>query len=287
MILIMPYFIITMGPTGSGKSTLILESFKALGFDTIPIYKTNLVDDLVEADENYAKDVWEIVDGIDEDCNHSEACLENAFTNPSKATYKKFSDAYFGSREKYNEQNDKMLLADVAEGKHHIIFETTGRYFPKWLFQGFFKNTPNFLNYTIVVSYTVVGLEHLIKRNKSRAYNAILQLKKTRKIGFRLPDVSCKNYKLLADAIYKNINDVVAKCVRKDYDKGYCGNRRVDRMLVFDNNSNMSLIYGTEMHGDVFDETQLPYDFDEECPRESLSSRKGKSRKSRKSKGIK
>jgi Ni2+-binding GTPase involved in maturation of urease and hydrogenase len=58
-----PYFIITSGATGSGKTKLITEVMKYLNIETKPFIKI-LVDDLVENDDKYKCKVSEIINSV-------------------------------------------------------------------------------------------------------------------------------------------------------------------------------------------------------------------------------
>ena len=57
-----PLLIITMGPTGSGKSSLASAAANELGIRDFHNAKAFLIDDYVEADIRYKQRVHEIID---------------------------------------------------------------------------------------------------------------------------------------------------------------------------------------------------------------------------------
>ena len=60
-------------------------------------------------------------------------------------------------------------IENVFENKENIVLETTGTYWPEWIF----KFSDNVINYNIIMSWSVVGLCELIMRNKTTASNSI------------------------------------------------------------------------------------------------------------------
>ena len=107
--IIKPYFIITAGATGSGKTKLITEVMKYLNIETKPFIKL-LVDDLVENDDKYKCKVTKIINSVLDECKKEVNCTiddytdceQNKYNNPSEKLFKKFSDAYFTTRKEEN-----------------------------------------------------------------------------------------------------------------------------------------------------------------------------------------
>ena len=68
-----PYFIITAGATGSGKTGLINKTMEYLNISDQP-YEKILVDDLIENDINYKNKVKKIIDYVSEYCVGNKTC---------------------------------------------------------------------------------------------------------------------------------------------------------------------------------------------------------------------
>lgn len=82
--------------------------------------------------------------------------------------------------------NDKILIESIRQNKH-IILESNGTYIPKWVLSS--EWIPN--NYTVIFAYSLVTLNNLIERNKSRAYKSIQEFKlNSTNPAPRLPNIS-------------------------------------------------------------------------------------------------
>lgn len=272
----LPYFIITAGATGSGKTQLITETMTHLGIEKEKFVKI-LIDDLIENDENYKVKIIDIYKSIKEECEKDVKCEESKYNNPNPELYKKFSDAYFETRNtircepqkhqsncnnllSFNQLNDQNLKNAVKENKH-VVFEFTGSYIPEWLLD------PSWItdNYNIVVAYSLVTLQNLVQRNKSRAYSAMIKFQQNHNDPApRLPDVSEKKFKLVVSNIYNVLINLYNSCII-NYDKNIekCGRKKINQLLIFDNNgSSMKLLYNsTESNLDInkFKELIDPY----------------------------
>lgn len=259
------YFIITSGATGSGKTKLITETLKHLSLDeNSPVTKI-LIDDLVENDKKYKEKIKEIIVQIDKDCgNKCEGkdesyktqciidCEKKKFTNNADdKLYKSFSNAYSGARYNYGcnkvkasnlsceDINDKKLKDIKNEPKPKIVvFESTGQYIPKWLLTNI-EYIP--LDYTVVFAYSIVTIDNLIERNKFRAYKSIVEFKNNEsKPAPRLPDVSKKTFTGIVNTIKSTLIHLYENCIKnnsEDIDKIKCGDRQINRLLIFDNNT--------------------------------------------------
>lgn len=236
-----PTLIITLGPTGAGKATLMNQAIKELG---VRKFERVLVDDLVENDAAYKRAILDLVlthkfpDGMKE-----------SLLNPSNELMKAFSDAYFAARQgasKLDKANDATLDAAFKATKN-IVFEMTGTYYPRWLI-----DMAQEKGYRIVAAYSIVNFCDLVKRNTNRAVSAMrtyLDDTKTNPAP-RLPnvldDTNNNSYRTAVQSIKKVLLDLVDSCATgKGND--FCG---VDRVMVFDNNQpSMKLLLNLEPGG--------------------------------------
>jgi hypothetical protein len=249
---IKPYFIITAGATGSGKTGLIQKTMKYLHIENEPFVRI-LVDELVENDDKYKSEVKHIIDSVTEECKnegkctHGECyrnCEENKYKNPSAELYKQFSDAYFTTRKQrgcmqnpdnltcdnLNDQN----LKDATSTSKHIIFEFTGSYIPDWLLD------PSWIpdQYAIVTTYSLVTFDNLVKRNKSRAYLALQAFKENDNLPApRVPNVSYDTFERAVSTIYAVLCKLYELCIL-NYTTNIktCGKRKISQLILFDNN---------------------------------------------------
>jgi hypothetical protein len=262
-----PFFIITVGATGSGKTGLINKTMEYLGIQTQEYVKI-LVDDLVENDPKYKASIMQIIDKVINNCKQEnicnkrcyeyytkdqtkyEECIESEvkiceqqkYNNPSDTLFKEFADAYYFSRQKSgclgnsenlncNDLNDKILIESIRQNKH-IILESNGTYIPKWVLSS--EWIPN--NYTVIFAYSLVTLNNLIERNKSRAYKSIQEFRlNSTNPAPRLPNVSKEIFGKKVKDIYDVLIELFDKCfINKNAD--ICGTKQIDRLLLFDNN---------------------------------------------------
>lgn len=254
------YFIITSGATGSGKSSLINETLKLLKIENEP-YEKILVDDLVENDKKYKDRVNKIISDTETECNNEISCKINKYENPSKELLDKFKNAYFTTRQEpgclNNQDNDSCDLLNDKKIKNtsdkHIIFEFTGSYIPTWLLNLNWIHS----DYKIIFTYSLVHLNKLIERNKSRAYKAIEEFKNDKsKPAPRLPDISINTFQPIVEGIKNTLIKLYDNCI-KSYDVKTCGERKIDQLLLFDNNgAKLELKYDSNYNNDdVFKNT--------------------------------
>ncbi len=145
------YFVITCGPTGSGKSSLAKNTFKTI-LGNVPLFKQFLVDDLVENDDQYKLAIDKIIS--DFNCQPPYDFGKCDLKHPSNQLLVAFKDAYMSVRNgsecqkqpmSCNLLNDKLLLTAMERGEH-IVLETTGQRIPLWIFE----HLPLLSNYKIV-----------------------------------------------------------------------------------------------------------------------------------------
>ena len=196
-----PYLIIVSGPTASGKSTIENKTISYLSNNGITFKDREsvkvVIDDIIESESGYYRDwVKSKLSGV---------TLDQAidmFNNPSNENLEEFSKSYFKARKSTDcvsgddlngpqhpdgymlpgegqqtcdKKNDKKL-DDAIESGDNIVFETTGeRDFSNWLVTDIYKYATKLKNknYHIIYSYSLLDLDQLISRNKSRATKAI------------------------------------------------------------------------------------------------------------------
>lgn len=223
-----PTLIITLGPTGSGKATLMYEAAEEIG---VRKFERVLIDDLVENDDGYKAIIRDLV------LTHPfPKGIKEALLNPDEKLLNAFANAYFAARRgpaQLDRANDS-ILKNAFSAKKHIVFEMTGTYYPKWLIEMGQKN-----NYRIVVAYSVVNFCELVKRNTNRAVMAMREFLNDTLIlpAPRLPNVldDANNtvYRESVQTIKGFLLEFVEKCKAGKSSAG-CG---VDQVLVFDNNT--------------------------------------------------
>ena len=65
------YFIITAGPTGSGKTKLVEKTLEKLNINPKTEYTKFLIDDLIENDDDYKRLVKEIIKDVEVQCHEN------------------------------------------------------------------------------------------------------------------------------------------------------------------------------------------------------------------------
>lgn len=179
------WFVLLLGPTGSGKSKLKNETLKKLGIDEINSTYIG-IDDYVEADQFYHEKINEIlgINGIDRENtleDKENKILQQIFKEPDTKLLKAFNEAYFASRtgfingekvrdikkhgEPMDELHDKELYSALLN-KRHVITEVTGLRGISW-----FVNLAKGHGYKVVISVPLVMFGSLKENNENRAYN--------------------------------------------------------------------------------------------------------------------
>ena len=241
------YLLITAGPTGSGKASLIQETFSYL-IGRVPSFVTFLVDDLVENDLEYKKEINSIIETFH--CTppfNSGNCNLN---RPTEALLGAFKQVYFKIRSQpgcqknvenlnCNELND-INITHAIEQKQNIVIETTGSYIPAWVL-----DLENLQDYQIIFSYSVVSFDILLLRNATRATRSMLSYFNDRtKPAPRLIDIRNHVFFPIVDGIAKTLVELRNSClleVSSDTKcmarKGSINNASIANLLVFDNSS--------------------------------------------------
>ena len=252
-----PYIIVTLGPTGSGKTKLITKTISYLGLSSS--YTKFLVDDLVENNKVYKEKVSAIISKVMRQCQEeAKFCLDkkcdacntsNYYLNPTAELLKEFNDAYFSVRKGPYCTKDNILncddlnnerLKEAIKNEDNIVLETTGMYIPSWLLSKPFINA----KYHVIFSYSLVGFETLIQRNKNRILQSITEFRKNAtKPGPRLPNIEPGAFKKIVGNIKNVLLTLYEMCVLK-YMADICGTQKIDTLLLFDNNtSDMALVF--------------------------------------------
>lgn len=180
-----------MGPTGSGKTSMANEVIEKENKNCISITDPNkidndmdcyklLIDDMIENNNYYKNKVDDIIktnlkcEGI---CDDKKI---ERFMGDEEAL-KKFEDSYFDTKNNGCNTNCSVkldtILKESLESNKNIIIETTGTYFPQWLF-GFIKDSGNKYKdsgnkYRIIFALTEVKLDTLLDRLHYRELGSI------------------------------------------------------------------------------------------------------------------
>ena len=295
-----PYLIIVMGPTASGKSTLAKKVTDLLNLSQKS--EKIMIDKLIENHPQYKKKVDEFI-AKQRKSGKTNNDIIKMFSEPSNKTINYFNEVYFSVRQDYNcntgeklengkglscnEKNDKQLNESFIAGKN-IVFETTGEYFPDWLFKLHRKSIKKF-NYEIIISWNVVDVCKLLYRNKNRAYKKIKEyLDGSSESLPRVPNIKPKEYKKSLSNIvetFKKSQEIKNELVC--YIKKYSKNCKI-RILIFDNNNKKSeLLYDSLKHDNKVGEKSIKkYNVKKttKCKRKTINKKliKNKTRKQKK-----
>lgn len=243
-----PYLFIVAGPTGSGKSSLPGKIKKYLGIKDDNNINKILIDDIVEKQQSYKTFVKNLIkkecpESLDTICSNLKQKLEN----PDEEILKEFSDAYNIARNDIccncnastcepciscNAINDNKLINALNNG-NDIVYETTGTYYPSWLFTWSpVANPLKEKNYKVIMAWTVANWCNLISRNKSRAVDDMENFLITGKSTPRLPDITQKTYKKNVELIQDVFYRIISNC-GDTYKKNFC--KYPVRFMVIDN----------------------------------------------------
>lgn len=214
-----PLLIIALGPTGSGKGSIPDKVSKILKRQIT--FEKILIDDLVENHPFYKKQIKRIV----KKSNNINTIINN------KKYIEQFNKAYFKTRKDIHcntkkanagkiiscdKQNDTKLK-NAIYNKKNIVFESTGEYFPQWLFDTYKKKLNK---YDIILAWSVVSLCELINRNNNRVKMSLKPFIKSVKdkspelpTGPRLPDMDFNSFKSKIKLIQKTFIDTAQKCI--------------------------------------------------------------------------
>jgi hypothetical protein len=268
----LPYFLIVAGPTGAGKGSLpdFITQYLNLGKKHTKI----LIDDLVVQNKYYknAYDEWVLKNKFDVER------VKKEMLNPSEDTVKFFNTIYFASRkhtdcmtgevlnctqnvpcEKTCDYQNDIALDTAIKQQKNIVFETTGIFFPDWLFEQY----ASFLeNYQIIFAYPIVDVNTLLHRNKTRAESQVdAYYNSANVLPPRLPDIKEDKYrenliKIIA-IISSFLENQTTKCMAN---KIYCN----VRVILVDNNDKQFVLYDNR-DTSQFRKALCKYKVDDKC----------------------
>ena len=261
-----PYLLITMGPTGSGKSSLITAVCNHLN---LPITKDKvLIDDLVVDNPYYrhkvkeflkTKSYDELIELFEKGDTYLQRIFNSFYFSTRSQTYCYKSSRYYGellneNDNKFNKYNEKLTLTkDFTPEEHErfncnntndiklkklidkhtsFVLETTGTSFPNWLVK-----IPKLADYQIIFAIPGVNTCKLLTRNKTRAITTLNNFLKNPNNTEppRLPTVDEEIYKTNVKKIISTFNTMIKNNITKQY-----------RLLIFNNdidNKPMTLEY--------------------------------------------
>jgi len=230
------YFIITAGPTGSGKTTLVTATLQHLGIDPNSTIQQFLIDDIIQNDAYYKTKVTEILNNLGCNKNNFEITCKPQIDNPSQETFKEFETAYYDTRKEgcNNRGCSNVFDEEILNIKNtpDIVVEITGNKFPKWLLETVIQNFPD---YNLIITYSLVNLNNLTSRNRSRASESVKSfLENNENPAPRVVNVSKEAFLEKINEIKNVLHQLYTTCILSFEDKK-CGNKTI-RLLLFDNN---------------------------------------------------
>ena len=159
-----PYILITCGPTGSGKSSLIDKSIDYLKLERPLDKNIFIIDNLVEQNPDYKNKSAKILKKYfsENDYTIIEKKIKKLLDTPinKNSIFQNFTNAYFNTRKfgcKYkscDKSFDKQIHSTIEKNENFIL-ETTGRSFPTIV--GWTND-----KYKIFISYSLVEFCTLI-----------------------------------------------------------------------------------------------------------------------------
>ncbi len=239
----MPFLIITAGPTGSGKSLLIEETFKHV-LGRVPLYETFLVDDLIENSIEYKKEIDKIINEYN--CKESQDDGKCNLNRPTEDLINAFKQAYFKIRKQpgcaqnktnltCDELNDERMNLALQNSKN-VVIETTGSYIPSWILNLNYDKK----QYKVIFAYTIVSFDVLLSRNSTRALRAMKRyLTNPTESAPRLIDIRRNTFCSIVNSIFKTLVSLRNSCLLNEFtDDSKCGDinkYNIDNLLIFDN----------------------------------------------------
>ena len=291
-----PYLLITMGPTGSGKSSLIKAVCEHL---ELPITKNKvLIDDLVVDNPYYrhkvkeflnkflkTKSYDELIELFEKGDTYLQRIFNNFYFSTRSQTYCYKSSRYYGELLKeddiqFNKDNEKLTLTKNFTLEEHqrfncnntndiklkelidkhtsFVLETTGTSFPNWLVK-----IPKLAKYQIIFAIPGVNTCKLLTRNKTRAITTLKHflINPYNTEPPRLPTVDEKKYKTVVKRIISTFNTMIEQ------------NKQKYRLLIFNNDIDhqpMTLEYDSNSsnssnNSDILDILETIFDTQTPC----------------------
>lgn len=219
------WFVLLVGPTGSGKSKLKECTMQNLG---LPDSDTEYmgIDDLVENDNGYKEAVKQLLEN-QEDCQNYDCLMKN-----DESILESFNKIYFDARNQgLDEEYDRIFYTALMD-KKHIVTEVTGLRGISW-----FVNLAKAHGYRVAISISLVYFDTLVDANKTRARDAAAVFMKDRDMPApRLQNVDPEVFEKNVKQIYFNILKMLMQCFDEENTvPDYCGNYVVDKLYVYTN----------------------------------------------------
>jgi len=246
------YFIITAGPTGTGKSSLVDKTLEHLGIDQKGVsIKKFLIDDYVEKNTVFKNDINGIIERVTKECiGEDKKCEDEKYEQNAK----KFTDIYFNARVKIPCNNNteftcsKLLDVELEESIKNnekiIVFETTfGSSSLNWIFD----LVP--AHYKIILVFSFVDYSTLKERIKSRFKESLTKYKADKTLNApRLVETQNKVFIGVIESIINNLYNFYKECFSRDEKTSYrdekvCGAHRLNRLLISNNTVSHQFAY--------------------------------------------
>ena len=235
-----PYILITCGPTGSGKSSLIDKSIDYLKLERPLDKNIFIIDNLVEQNPDYKNKSAKILKKYfsENDYTVIEKKIKKLLDTPinKNSIFQNFTKAYFNTRKfgcKYkscDKSFDKQIHSTIEKNENFIL-ETTGRSFPTIV--GWTND-----KYKIFISYSLVEFCTLIERNIKRMTEQIksfLSKERNNSIAPRLPDIRLQIFGEVVNNILKTLVEIIDKNCKTNKNKFETSTERKFRLIIFDN----------------------------------------------------
>jgi energy-coupling factor transporter ATP-binding protein EcfA2 len=262
-----PTIIITAGPTGSGKSSLLSKSLEILYKNKrAPTYKQFLIDDYVDNSKRYK----EIVDTIIEKYHCNETTGDGSecdLSNPNPEFVREIDDAYFEVREngpcddsgKSCKELYNYDLQNAITNGENILVETTGKDIPLKYINKINKITENLglPNYNFLFIYSILDFNPLIDRVKNRFKDSMISyLNNKNSSAPRISNISRDTFKQKTAQIIKKLIKLRNVCMRlgrpNDIECGPINSNGNFVLLIFDNNTMPSKLIYDSRSNDTF-----------------------------------
>ena len=231
---------ITCGPTGSGKSSLIDKSIDYLKLERPFDKNIFIIDNLVEQNPDYKNKTKKILKKYFSKSDYTviEKKIKKLLDTPinKNSIFQNFTNAYFNTRKfgcKYkscDKSFDKRIRSTINKNENFIL-ETTGRSFPTIV--GWTNN-----KYKIFISYSLVEFCTLIERNIKRMTEQIksfLSKERNNSIAPRLPDIRLQIFGEVVSNILKTLVEIIDKNCKTNKNKFETSTERKFRLIIFDN----------------------------------------------------
>jgi hypothetical protein len=233
------FLIITLGPTGSGKSSMakyLINYAKKINNQAKNIaWTTKVLDDYVEESEDYKKEIDAVI-AQNGDSAYLNSILDNLdgctiYEEPWKTIAQSCLDAYFkvrGMKDSAGQNKVDMFnnaFHDALAAGNNIIYEITGRSMFTTLEAlnaiSFYTNDCEKYNYVILAGFNITDFYSLQNRNIDRFKYAFRQYAKNpgQEKPPRLPWIGCFNpnnkglsFCTVLDDIQKNIINLITNC---------------------------------------------------------------------------